>query len=465
VAVLPRGGGLPLPPARRVLLSGAVLGLFSLAAASPAAAIADEELRRDAVVRAVEKARPAVVNVNTEEEVAVSPFGAAGDPIFDRFFRDFFESAPRRRVTSRSLGSGVIVDPRGYILTNEHVVARASRISVTLADERSYPAKIVGTDPDHDLAVIRVEAKESLPAIETGDSDHLLIGERVIAIGNPFGLTHSVTTGVVSATRRSIRTGRGRSYYDFIQTDAAINPGNSGGPLLDIAGRMIGVNTAVYSEGMGIGFAIPVAVARRVIDDLVRYGQVQEVWAGLAVGDAREQDPGAGERPRGGLPVLRIAEGGPAARAGVEEGDLVLAVGGTAVRSAGEFHYHIGRHAAGETVTLSVRRGRNSLELPVRTERFTAQIAGVIAWEWLGLSVKSSSAGIAVAKVRSGGPAAEIGLEPGDLILQVGGEEVSTDDEFARGIMSAFQRGALPLLVQRGRRGYFITLPTKGLKT
>ena len=177
--------------------------LLRLASSSPACArLTDDELRRDAVVRAVEKARPTVVNVNTEEEVAVSPFGAGGDPIFERFFRDFFETAPRRRVATRSLGSGVIVDPRGYILTNEHVVARASRISVTLADERTYPAKLVGTDPDHDLAVVKVDAKEPFPAVETGDSDHLLIGERVIAIGNPFGLSHTVTTGVVSATRR-----------------------------------------------------------------------------------------------------------------------------------------------------------------------------------------------------------------------------------------------------------------------
>jgi serine protease Do len=433
-----------------------------LAAAAPAAALSDDELRRDAVVRAVEKARPTVVNVNTEEEVSVSPFGAAGDPIFERFFRDFFESAPRRRVTSRSLGSGVIIDPRGYILTNEHVIARASRVSVTLADERTFPARIVGTDPDHDLAVIKVDAKEPFPAVETGDSDRLLIGERVIAIGNPFGLTHTVTTGVVSATRRSIRTGQGRVYYDFVQTDAAINPGNSGGPLLDITGKMVGVNTAVYSEGMGIGFAIPVAVARRVVEDLVRYGQVQPVWVGLAVGDARDEEPGAGQRPRGGLPVLRIAEGGPAARAGVQEDDLVVAVGGTPVRSAGEFHYHVGRHAAGETAALTLRRGKGEIEVKVRTEQFTAAVAGTIAWEWLGLAAKSSRAGMAVSKVRTKGPAAEIGLEPGDLILQVGGEEVSTDDGFAHGVMLAFQRGAFPMLVQRGRRGYYVTIPIKG---
>ncbi|MHB8835332.1 MAG: trypsin-like peptidase domain-containing protein [Candidatus Methylomirabilia bacterium] len=441
-------------PAIFVLLAGAF---------SPAFALTDDELRRDAVGRAVARARPTVVNINTEEDIAVSPFGGGGDPLFERFFRDFFEAAPRRRVASRSLGSGVIVDPRGYILTNEHVVARASRISVTLADERTYPAKLVGTDSDHDLAVIKVDAKDPFPTVETGDSDRLLIGEKVIAIGNPFGLSHTVTTGVVSATRRSIRTGQGRLYYDFVQTDAAINPGNSGGPLLDITGRMIGVNTAVYSEGMGIGFAIPAAVASRVVEDLVRYGQVQPVWVGLAVGDARsDQETGAGQRPRGGLPVLRVAEGSPAVRAGLAEGDLVLAVGGAEVRSAGEFHHRVGRHGVGETVKITVRRGKAALDYSVRTEQFSAKVAGTIAWEWLGLAVKSSRGSMAVSRVRKGGAAAQIGLEPGDLILQVGGEEISTNDEFAHGVMLAIQRGAFPMLVQRGRRGYYVTLPIKG---
>ena len=430
-----------------------------LAVPAPASALADDELRRDAVVRAVERARPTVVNLNTEEEVAESPFGAAGDPFFDRFFRDFFESAPRRRLATRSLGSGVIIDPRGYILTNEHVIARASRITVTLADERSFPARIVGTDPDHDLAVVKVEAKEPLPAVETGDSDRLLVGERVIAIGNPFGLSSTVTTGVVSATRRSIRTGRGRVYYDFIQTDAAINPGNSGGPLLDITGRMIGVNTAVYAEGMGIGFAIPVGVARRVVEDLVRYGQLQAVWVGVAVGDAREEEAGAGERPRGGLPVLKVAEGGPAARAGVAPGDLVLAVAGSPVRSAGEFHYQVGRHAAGQSVRLRLQRGTRTLDLSLAAEKFSPAVVERVGWEWLGFAVKQSRTGLAVARVRPGGPAAGIGLEPGDLVLQIAGEEPASEEEFGHGVMLGFQRGKFALLVQRGRRGYYVTIP------
>jgi serine protease Do len=445
---------------RRPALGAALLAAALLALPPrPAAALSDEELRRDAVVRAVERARPTVVNVNTEEQVAESPFGSTGDPLFDRFFRDFFESAPRRRVTSRSLGSGVIVDPRGYILTNEHVVARSSRVSVTLADDRSFPARIVGTDPDHDLAVIKVDAREPLPAVETGDSDQLLIGERVIAIGNPFGLSHTVTVGVVSATRRSIRAGQGRVYYDFIQTDAAINPGNSGGPLLDITGRMVGVNTAVYAEGSGIGFAIPAAVARRVVDDLVRYGQVQAVWIGMAVGDEREEEPAAGERPRGGLPVVRLADGGPAARAGIERGDLITAVGGKPVRSAGEFHYQVGRFAAGQLVPLQLRRGRKTVDFVVEAEAFSAKVAERIGWEWLGLAVKESGSRVAVTRVRAGSPAAEIGFEPGDFIVEVGGEEITTAEGYGRGIMLATQRGQIPLLVQRGRRGYYVTVP------
>ena len=440
------------------VLALAVLALVG--GAAPARALTDEELRRDAVVLAVERARPTVVNVNTEEEVVESPFGGIGDPFFDRFFRDFFESGPqRRRVQARSLGSGVIVDPRGFVLTNEHVVARSSRLSVTLADDRTFPAKVVGTDPDHDLAVIRIEAKEPLPAIDIGDSDRLLIGEKLIAIGNPFGLSHTVTTGVVSATRRSIRTGRGRVYYDFIQTDAAINPGNSGGPLLDITGRMVGINTAVYAEGMGIGFAIPAAVARRVVDDLVRYGQVQQVWLGVAVGDPREGDAGPGERPRTGLPVLRLAAGSPAERAGVGMGDAVLAVDGAPVRSAGEFHYQVGRHGAGELVALRIRRGGSTVELKVRTERFAGSVVEAISWDWLGLEVRAGRSAVQVAKVRRGGPAAAIGLADGDILLQVGGEEVETLDQYAHGVLLAAQRGKFPLLVQRGRRGYYITIP------
>jgi Do/DeqQ family serine protease len=440
--------------------AAAVLFLaVSLAGARPARAITDEELRRDAVVRAVEKARPTVVNVNTEEVVASSPFGGGGDPIFDRFFSDFFESAPRRTVTAKSLGSGVIVDPRGYILTNEHVIARATRVQVTLADERSFPARIVGTDPDHDLAVIKVDAKEPLPAVEGGDSDSLMIGERVIAIGNPFGLTHTVTAGVVSATRRSIRTAQGRFYYDFIQTDAAINPGNSGGPLLDITGRMVGVNTAVYAEGMGIGFAIPVAVTRRVVEDLVRYGQVQTVWVGAAVGEAREEAPVAGERPRGGLPVLRLKRGGAAQRAGLLEGDLVVSVGGKPVRSAGEFHYQVGRFGKGERVALQVVRGRKSVELAAVAEPLSLEAVEEISWEWLGFQVKETRSGIQVSKVRSDGPAAEIGLGPGDVILQVGGDAVGTREEYGHGVLAASQRGKIMLLVQRGRRGYYVSIP------
>src|SRR5262249_44289017 len=250
-----------------------ILTLVLLAGTTHAAAPETDPARRSRVVDAVERAGPAVVNISTEQVVVQrgSPFG--GDPLFDQFFRDFFDSRPRRS-TRTSLGSGIIVQSDGTILTNEHVILRGGRIHVTLADGREFDAKLVGRDPDSDLAVLRINAG-SLPHIALGHSDDLMIGETVIAIGNPFGLSHTVTTGGVRATKRSLQSG-GRTFTDFIQTDASINPGNSGGPLLNILGELVGINTAIYGGAQGIGFAIPVDRARRAIDTLASGRQPAE---------------------------------------------------------------------------------------------------------------------------------------------------------------------------------------------
>jgi S1-C subfamily serine protease len=235
----------------------------------------DPFLRRTATVRAVEKVGPAVVNITTERVVRRrSPFsGFGGDPLFDQFFRDFF--SPRtRNQTVQSLGSGVVIDPEGRVITNEHVVARASRIRVSLADGREFEATLVGADPNNDLAVLQIDTEEELPWVAPGSSRDLLVGEPVIAIGNPFGLSNTVTTGVLSATDRSINT-NGRTFHGFLQTDASINPGNSGGPLLNAEGTLIGINTAIYQGAEGIGFAIPIDVARRVVAELIEHGEVQ----------------------------------------------------------------------------------------------------------------------------------------------------------------------------------------------
>jgi serine protease Do len=287
------------------------------------------------------------------------------DPLFEEFFRDFFDTRPQRS-TRTSLGSGVIVRADGTIVTNEHVILRGGRIHVTLADGREFEAKLVGRDPDSDLAVLRIDTGRPLPFVALGKADDLMIGETVIAIGNPFGLSHTVTTGVVSALKRSLRTG-GRTYTDFIQTDASINPGNSGGPLLNILGELIGINSAIYGSAQGIGFAIPVDRARRVLGDLTSGKRAVEpdpgqlAWSilGIQVRDVREATAG--------LLVTRVREGGVAERLGIEKGDVVLGVNGEAVGSVATLGNKLDTARQEGGVVLSIGRGgrRYDVEVPL----------------------------------------------------------------------------------------------------
>src|SRR5438046_488932 len=305
--------------------------LLIAARALPAVAAArgaeSDPERRSLVVQAVEKASPAVVNVSTEQIVErhASPFPFPQDPFFEEFFRDFVDPRPRRFKTT-SLGSGVIVAADGTIMTNVHVIERASRVRVTLNDQREFDATLVGADADADIAVLRVKAGGDLPHIPFGTSADLMIGETVIAIGNPFGLSHTVTTGVVSAVGRSLRDEE-RTYTDFIQTDASINPGNSGGPLLDIKGELVGINTAIYGKAQGIGFAIPVDRARRVMKDLVSYGEVRHAWVGLVV---QNLTPDLAQHfgVRRGVVVAQVEPTSPAEAAGIARGDAVTKVDG-----------------------------------------------------------------------------------------------------------------------------------------
>ena len=262
-------------------------GLAVLMVLFPAVGQGQPYPRRNAIVDAVQKVSPAVVNISLEYEIRkrISPFSEFSNPLFDEFFKDFFDPGFGRQYKRTSLGSGVIIDgQRGYILTNAHVVEKTGTVNITLNDEREYEAEIVGVDPDSDLAVLHIKANDPLPSIAMGDSRDLLIGETVIAIGNPFGFSNTVTTGVISAANRSFRT-KDRVFHDFIQTDASINPGNSGGPLLNINGELIGINTAIYAGAQGIGFAIPINKARRIIEDLIAHGEVIDAWIGLWVQD------------------------------------------------------------------------------------------------------------------------------------------------------------------------------------
>ena len=436
------------------MAKAATLLLTALFLATQAAARGAESdpVRRSLVVEAVERSSPAVVNVSTEQviEQRGSPFPRPQDPFFDEFFRDFLDPRPRR-FTRTSLGSGVIVAADGTILTNAHVILRASRIHVTLADERELDATLVGADTDSDIAVLRVKARRSLPFIApTASTADLMIGESVIAIGNPFGLAHTVTTGVVSAVGRSLQTEE-RTYTDFIQTDASINPGNSGGPLLNIKGELIGINTAIYGKAQGIGFAIPVERARRVMKDLVSYGVVRTPWVGLVV---QELTPALAQHfgTKRGVVVAEVEDASPAAGAGVVRGDAITRVDGRDIHSREEFEQRVGDHAEGDRITLTRRRDGRDEDVRLAATPFPTARADDLAWTLLGLGVGEDDEGLAVKRVRAGSPVARIGVEPGDRMLGLGGASTETVAAF-RKIMIEL-RGARSVLLSIGRGPY-----------
>jgi S1-C subfamily serine protease len=429
-----------------------VLLIAALLAGAAAGGVDADPLRRSPVVQAVEKASPAVVNISTEEAVEPgrSPFPFPTDPFFDEFFRDFFEPRPRR-LTRTSLGSGVIARPDGTIVTNAHVILRASRIHVTLADEREFDADLIGADTDSDLAVLRVHARGPLPviAVESAVAEPI-IGETVIAIGNPFGLSHTVTTGVVSAVDRSLRA-EDHVYTDFIQTDASINPGNSGGPLLNIRGDLIGINSAIYGKAQGIGFAIPAGRVRRVMRDLVSYGEVRRPWIGLVVRDLTPELARHFEVRRG-VVVFAVEPGSPAAAAGVERGDAITHVNGRPVASRDEFEQRLRDSRAGDRLSLTRSRDGRVGEVTITAGTFPLARADDLAWDLLGLEVRPDGDGLAVRRVRRGSPAAAIGVAGGDRLLGLGGRPVQSLAEFRSRIVEL--RDAESVLLSIGRGPY-----------
>ena len=434
-----------------------ICGILVLAASSGSTAETDP-VRRSLVVEAAERASPAVVNISTEEVVEQrgSPFPFPQDPFFDEFFRDFRDPRPRR-YTRESLGSGVIVADDGTILTNLHVILRGSRIHVTLADEREFDATLVGADADSDLAVLRVKAGGALPYIALGTSRDLMIGETVIAIGNPFGLAHTVTSGVVSAIGRSLHDEE-RTFTDLIQTDASINPGNSGGPLLNIRGQLVGINTAIYGKAQGIGFAIPVDRVSRVMREIVSYGEVRRVWTGLVVQDLTPDL----ERHFGvtrGVVVATVEGDSPAARAGLERGDVLTQVDGREVRSEEEFERRVQDHAQGERVTVTRRRDGANAVVTLTAAPFPAERADELAWSRLGLEVADGKDGVDVRRVRGGSPAARIGVERGDRVLALDGTEVRSVADFRRRMVESRRARGVLLSIGRGRYQYNVRVP------
>src|SRR5438105_895802 len=342
--------------------------------------------RRTPIVVVAHNVLPAVVNIQTEGTIRRRQI----DPFFDPF--GFFGGGNR---TYTSLGSGFVWSTDGIIVTNNHVVEGASRVSVIFPDGSQVGAKLIGVDPDSDLAVLRVDSKNLVPA-PIGTSADLMIGETVVAVGNPFGLSGSVTTGVVSALGRSVPSKEeGRTFTDFIQTDASINPGNSGGPLLNIEGKVVGINTAIYANAQGIGFAIPVDRARKVIQDLLRYGRVHSVWIGAVTATITPEEAkriGA-HTPRGAL-VARVFTGSPAQAAGVKAGDVITSRGGKPVDSREAFSTLTATIAAGQPLQLSVVREGSPRTVAVRPAEPPADLGLRILWEIAGMRVAGQRGGI-----------------------------------------------------------------------
>jgi Do/DeqQ family serine protease len=418
----------------------------------------DKGIRMTPVVRTVQSVAPAVVNIHTARivEQELSPFGSMFD---DTLFRHFFGSRDlTRRFEQRSLGSGVIIDGRkNLVLTNAHVIEGASSIRVRLLDGREFDGELVGSDPDFDLAILHLKDARDLPEAAMGDSSDMMIGETVIAIGNPFGFGNTVTTGVVSALERTIETRQG-TFTDFIQTDAAINPGNSGGPLMNLAGELVGINTAIYAEAEGIGFAIPINKAKRVVDELVSFGRVQAVWLGLEGQDVDERIARyLGLDTTRGMLVTQIHEAATQ-KAGLETGDVIRSVNGVGVEDRNHYQRILRNFTLGQDVRLEVAGQGGRRSVTVKLQSFTNEKALDMAARRWGMIVAVRGRNLVISEVRPGSPAQTLGLKSGDLLLKVAGDAQASLDDYARAFKRYRMANTVLLLVGRDGRGYHVRL-------
>ena len=433
-----------------------------------------QNLRESAVVKAIQKVSPAVVNVSSEFEVRkrVNPFYGFGmDPGFESFFRDFFDPGFEQKYKRSSLGSGVIIDgKRGFILTNKHVIVKSSTITVALKDGREFKAQIIGADPDSDLAVLSIASKGDLPAIEMSNSNNLMIGETVIAIGNPFGFSNTVTTGVISATNRSIKVDD-TFYHDFIQTDASINPGNSGGPLLNIYGELIGINTAIYAKAQGIGFAIPINKARRIVTDLIKYGEVIPAWIGVTVQNLDDElAQYLNATAVKGVLVKKIETSGPAFKAGIQVGDIIQSIEPRNILSQNDFNTAMSNISAGETINIKIWKNGKTKEISVKSSSFPMALALDLAQNILGITVQNLSKknryiyktytteGVVITEISGNSYLARIGARPGDIIRQMDDLTINNIDDFKKAIVKYRKKNSLVIVLKRQDQLYNITI-------
>jgi serine protease Do len=433
-----------------------------------------------------EKLSPAVVNVSTTSEGEAPSFGGGelgpfgGDPRghgnphgFMEPFERFFGPLPRRPFKQRSLGSGFIINRAGYILTNNHVIENAEEIVVRTADEKEYKAKVIGRDPKTDIAVIKIDDAKDLTAVSMGNSDDLRVGEWVMAIGNPFGLEHTVTAGIVSAKGRFIGQG---SYDNFIQTDAAINPGNSGGPLINLKGEVVGINTAIFSRSggnIGIGFAIPVNVAKDLLPELEEKGKVTRGWLGVMIQRVTPDIADSlGLAASKGALVAEVMKDGPAEEAGLKVGDVIVEFDGHAIKESTELPMLVARTPVGKTVTVKVIRDKGTQSFSVKIGELKEEETPVAGGkeESLGLTVQPLTPeiadslgldkdveGVVVSGVEPDSSAEEAGMRRGDVILEVNREPVKDLSSYRKALKAGKGKTVL-FLVRRGENTIFLAL-------
>ena len=442
---------------------------------------APASLAPNTFVDLAKRLKPGVVNISTKKVVKgggrvfrqFSPPSRERDPFRDFFGEDFFNrffgDAPQKDFVQRSLGSGFIIDKEGHIITNNHVIEGASEIHVRLSTEKEYDAEVIGRDPKTDIALIKIKSWNSLPVVELGDSEKVEIGEWVMAIGNPFGLSQTVTVGIVSAKGRVIGSG---PYDNFIQTDASINPGNSGGPLFNMNGEVVGINTAIVATGQGIGFAIPVNVAKEILPQLKEKGKVTRGGIGVYV---QKMTPELAksfgmEKSKGAL-VADIIPGGAAEAAGIQRGDVIVKFGGKEIDEMNELPRMVAATPVGKEVEVEVLREGKPLKIKLKVGELKDEAAPAVeekAKAELGMNVQEITpevarqlqlkdlAGVIVTQVETGSAAEEAGVQRGDIIREINGHPIRKLADYMNAVEKVKKDEVVRLLIKRGERNLYL---------
>jgi serine protease Do len=428
-----------------------------------------------------EKVRPGVVNIQVVKKIKNIDFGFRrffGTPFgeknpFGDFFGPFSEENPPRGFEQRGVGSGFVMNRDGYILTNNHVVEDADQIKVKLANGKEYDGKIVGRDPKTDLALIKIEASSDLQPLNLGNSDDLKVGSWVVAVGSPFGLEQTVTAGIVSAKGRVIGSG---PYDNFIQTDASINPGNSGGPLINMKGEVVGINTAIIASGQGIGFAIPINMAKEIAPQLQEKGHVTRGWLGVSI---QEVTPALAKsfdlKEKKGALVAQVISGSPAEKAGIERGDIIVEFDGKEVTDSKDLPRIVASTPVGKAVTIKLIRNGKVLDRQMKVGEMEekVEVAKAPSHKSLGITVQNLTpeiarglglknyTGVVVTRVEPGSPAADAGIQTGDVVQEVNRKAVKNVEDFVQKVNKAKGQDNVLLLIQRGQNNLFAAVTPK----